>query len=261
MPILAESTPSRAERDRTDRRMFLRYERQGDSSARAELVARFMPLARTMARRYHRDQEPLEDLVQVAAVGLVKAIDRFDPHREVAFSTFAVPTILGELKRHFRDATWTIHVPRELKETVLRVDRTSQDLAARLDRVPTAAEIASSSGLDEEAVVEARQVREAASVASLQAPAPGGRQDSELELGDHLGVADDGYDRAEDRVVLDRLLRLVSKRDRAVLAMRYQQDMTQAEIGACLGVSQMQVSRLIRQAVGRMQTVAESGHG
>lgn len=215
-----------------------------------------MPLARMLALRYHRDREPLEDLIQVAALGLVKAIDRFDPDRGLAFSTFAVPTITGELKRHFRDATWSIHVPRGMKERVLQVDGVSERLADELGRAPTIGEIAVAADMEDEDVVEAVHVRSVRSQRSLDAPAGAGSDGTRL-LADVVGDGDDAFDRAEDRALLARLLRSVSARDRDVLHMRFALDMTQAEIGERLGVSQMQVSRLTRAALERMRDIAE----
>src|SRR6187401_2877648 len=142
-------------RAREDRELFARYLKDGAPDARDELVERFLPLARQLARRYQRAEEPLDDLVQVASIGLIKAIDRFDPDREVAFSSYAVPTILGELKRHFRDRTWSVRVPRDLQELALKVDRAVGDLSLDLHRQPTVAEIATRVGAEEEDVLEA----------------------------------------------------------------------------------------------------------
>src|SRR5687768_3133766 len=147
----------RAARAREDRRLLERYHREGDAAAREALVERFLPLARQLARRYQRGGEPLDDLVQVASLGLLKAIDRFEPSRHTAFSSFAVPTILGELKRHFRDRGWSVRVPRDLQEMSVRVERVAEELSRELGRAPTPAEIGSHIGATTEQVLEARE--------------------------------------------------------------------------------------------------------
>jgi RNA polymerase sigma-B factor len=237
-----------------DRLLFARRD-AGDLRARNELVERFLPLARSVARRYERSSEPLEDLVQVASLALVKAVDRYDPARGYAFSSFAVPTIGGELKRHFRDRAWAVRPPRDLQELTLRVERATERLSQQLDRAPTVTELAAAVQSTDEYVLEALQARSGRSTLSLQAPA--GAQDGESTLQDMLGVSDDGYVRAEARVLLDGLLTGVSPRAREVLRLRFEQDLTQAEIGARLGVSQMQISRTIRQAIDQLRHVAD----
>jgi RNA polymerase sigma-B factor len=241
-------------RARTDRRLFARRE-AGDARARDELIKRFLPLARSLARRYEHSGEPLEDLVQVASLGLVKAIDGYDRTRGIAFSSYAVPTIVGELKRYFRDRTWAVRPPRDLQERTLRVERAAEDLSARLDRAPTVAELATAIAATDEHVLEALQARGAYRGLSLQAPLGG--QESETVLQDTLGSSDDGYARVEARVVLDGLMAGLPPRSREVLRLRFEQDLTQTEIGAQLGVSQMQISRIIRHAIGQVRHVAE----
>jgi RNA polymerase sigma-B factor len=244
-----------AERSRQDRELFTRYHDDGDALAREQLVERFLPLARQLARRYQRAGEPLDDLLQVASMGLIKAIDRFDPQREIAFSSYAVPTILGEIKRHFRDRTWAVRVPRDLQELTLRVDRAVGALSDELRRQPSVAEIAAAVGADEEQVLEALQAGGAYRAVSIDAPRGAG-DDEAATLADSFGVAEDGFDRAEDRATLEHLLTTVTSRERDVLRMRFAEDMTQAEIGAVIGVSQMQVSRVIRQALSRLRAAA-----
>ena len=153
----ALNAEDRAARSREDRRLLLQYHEGGDATARDALVQRFLPLARQLARRYQRGGEPLDDLVQVASLGLLKAIDRFDPRRETAFSSFAVPTILGELKRHFRDKGWSVRVPRDLQELAVKVDRVGEQMSRELGRAPTPTEIAESIGASTEQVLEARE--------------------------------------------------------------------------------------------------------
>ncbi len=229
----------------------------GDPRARAELAERFMPLARSLALRYQRSGEPIDDLLQVASLGLVKAIDRFDSDREIAFSSYAVPTILGEIKRHFRDRTWAVRVPRGLQELSLRVERAVGELSEALHRQPSVKEIAAAVQGSEEEVLEALQAGGAYRAVSFEAPVGTAESDA-ATLADSVGVTERGFDRAEDRATLDALLDAVSERERDVLRMRFEQDMTQAEIGEVIGVSQMQVSRIIRQAVSRLREAADA---
>ena len=243
------------ERSREDRELFFRYHREGDALARDQLVERFLPLARQLARRYQRASEPLDDLLQVASLGLIKAIDRFDPDREIAFSSYAVPTILGEIKRYFRDRTWAVRVPRDLQELTLRVDRKVTQLSSDLRRQPTVAEIAAAVGIEEEEVLEALEASGAYRAVSFDAPRNGG-DDEVATIADSVGIDEHGFDRAEERATLQTLMTTVTPRERDVLRMRFEQDMTQAEIGAIIGVSQMQVSRIIRQALARIRLTA-----
>jgi RNA polymerase sigma-B factor len=242
---------SRALRERA---LFERHAQRHDPSTRGALVERFLPLARSLARRYEHPGEPLDDLFQVASLALVMAIDRYDPDRGYAFTSFAVPTIVGELKRHLRDRTWVVRPPRELQELTLRLDRATRTLAQTLDRAPTAGELARAVGTDEEHVVEALQARAGRSALSMQAPGP--EEDRGPTLEDELGGEDDGYARAESRAMLDRLMTLLPARDRDVLRLRFGADLTQAQIAALLGVSPMQVSRIIRQGIARMREIA-----
>ena len=245
----------RAARTREDRRLLERYHRHGDVAAREALVERFLPLARQLARRYQRGGEPLDDLVQVASLGLLKAIDRFEPDRPTAFSSFAVPTILGELKRHFRDRGWSVRVPRDLQEMTVRVERTSEDLGRQLGRAPTPAEIGEHIGITTEQVLEAREAAGAYRAVSLDRP-----RDEEEEDGavaDWMGIEDPGFGLAEDAATVERLMLVLSDREREVLRLRFGEDLTQSEIGTRVGVSQMHVSRLIRQAIARLRAAAE----
>jgi RNA polymerase sigma-B factor len=240
-----------------DRALFERYRDRGDPVDREMLVERFLPLARQLARRYERPEEPFDDLFQVACLGLVKAIDRFDLSREIAFSSYAVPTILGEIKRYFRDRTWAVRVPRDLQELALRVDRTVTELSTELHRQPTVAELAARLSMEEEDVLEALEASAAYRTTSLSLPRTNEDEAGDT-LGDTVGTAEEGFGRAEDRATLDRLLEFVTPREREVLRLRFEQDLTQAEIGALIGVSQMQVSRIIRQSLARLRGVAES---
>jgi RNA polymerase sigma-B factor len=243
-----------------DRALFARYREDGDSRARDELVARFMPLARKLAARYQRAEEPFEDLVQVAALGLIKAVDRYDPSRGTAFSSFAVPTITGELRRYFRDHTWSIHVPRELQERTLEVQRARERLWTELGRSPTVAEVAHAIGVQEETVLEALEVASAYRAGSLDQPRRGDEGDEET-VGAAIGDDDAGYLLAEQRARLAPLTRILTDREREVLHLRFSEDLTQAEIGERIGVSQMQVSRIIRLSLKRLREYAAARAG
>jgi RNA polymerase sigma-B factor len=246
----------RAIRAREDRRLLRRYHDDGDAAAREALVERFLPLARQLARRYQRGGESLDDLIQVASLGLLKAIDRFDPARETAFSSFAVPTILGELKRHFRDKGWAVRVPRDLQELAVRVDRITDELARELGRVPTLGETAERTGASEEQVLEAREAAGAYRAISLDRPRDD-EDDGDGTLGDAYGADDPAFALAEDAATVERLMRVLAPREQEVLRLRFAEDLTQSEIGARIGVSQMHVSRLIRQAIERLREAAD----
>ena len=245
-------------RAQEDRRLLIRYHRHGDPVAREQLVARFLPLARQLARRYQRGGEQLDDLVQVASLGLLKAIDRFDPSRETAFSSFAVPTILGELKRHFRDKGWAVRVPRDLQELSVKVDRVADDMSRTLGRIPTPVEIAGQTGTSLEQVLEAREASAAYRAVSLDRPRTDEEEDGD-SYADAVGDDDPGYRIAEASATVQRLMRVLSEREREVLRLRFEEDLTQSEIGARVGVSQMHVSRLIRQSIARLREEAEQG--
>jgi RNA polymerase sigma-B factor len=250
------SSEDRTTRAQEDRRLLVRYHREGDPAAREQLVNRFLPLARQLARRYQRGGEQLDDLVQVASLGLLKAIDRFDPARETAFSSFAVPTILGELKRHFRDKGWAVRVPRDLQELAVKVDRVADEMSRELGRAPTPAEIAERTGTSLEQVLEAREASAAYRAVSLDRPRTDEEDDGE-SYADAVGAEDPGYRLAEDAATVQRLMRALSDREREVLRLRFEEDLTQSEIGQRVGVSQMHVSRLIRQSVARLREEAE----
>ena len=239
-----------------ERRLFAQYRGRDDQAARDALVDRFLPLATRLARRYHRGGEPLEDLVQVASIGLLKAIDRFDPARGVAFSSFAVPTIAGELKRHFRDKGWSMRVPRDLQELALRVDRATERLVHELGRAPTAAEIAHDVGVSIEQVLEAREAAAAYRAESLERPRSDDDQDG-TQVVDTLGGDDPGYPQAEHSATLERMMSILSDREREILRLRFGEDLTQSEIGGRVGLSQMHISRLLRQAVARLREAAQ----
>ena len=253
-PGEAATGPSRPQRRREDARLFERYRRTGDPAARAELTERFLPLARSLARRYEGGGESLDDLTQVASLGLLKAIDRFDPQRAVAFTSYAVPTIVGELKRYFRDYSWSVRVPRSLQELALRAQRESDRLAAEQGHAATAGQLAQRLGVDIEQILEAREAIGARRAAPLDRPREDA-DDDERPLCE-LGVEDPGFTTAEDAATVWQLAAVLSERDREVLRLRFEQDLTQSEIGERMGCSQMHVSRILRVALARLQAQA-----
>jgi RNA polymerase sigma-B factor len=238
-----------------ERQLFARYRGRHDLTAREELVERFLPLATQLAQRYRRGAEPLEDLVQVASVGLLKAIDRFDPERGTAFSSFAVPTIAGELKRHFRDKGWAVRVPRDLQELSQRVDRTADRLMHELGRAPSVSEIADDLGVTPEQLLEAREAAAAHRADSLDRPS--GDDEDGTRFVDTLGAPEPGYLQAEHAATLGAMMSVLSDREREILRLRFEEDLTQSEIGRRLGVSQMHISRLLREAVRRLRETAQ----
>jgi RNA polymerase sigma-B factor len=219
--------------------------------AREELARRYLPLARKLAARYANPNEPLEDLMQVASLGLLKAIDRYSPERGIPFSSFAVPTILGELKRHFRDTGWSVHVPRDAKELALRVDRASREMAGRLGRSPQVDELAQFLELSVEDVVAALEAANAHFGASLDAPASASDPDAG-PLVEMLGSEDDGFSLAETALDLGAAVRRLPYLERRALVLRFSEDLKQTEIAERLGCSQMQVSRLLARATRRL---------
>jgi RNA polymerase sigma-B factor len=247
-----------ADRARADRRLFMRFVDERDPVDRDTIVERFLPLARQLAARYQRPEEPFDDVYQVACFGLVKAVDRFDIERGVAFSSYAVPTIMGEIKRHFRDRTWAVRVPRDLQELALRVDRVVSDLTRELGRAPSVDEVALAVDAETEEVLEAMQASSAYRATSLETPRAGGDNEPGDTLGDSVGLVDDGFNRAEQRAVLHALMRSLTPREREVVRLRFEEDLTQAAIGERIGVSQMQVSRVLRQAIARLRTLARA---
>jgi RNA polymerase sigma-B factor len=232
----------------TDQELLDVHYREGDLAARDELVDRFMPLARKLAVRYIHSREPLDDLVQVASIGLLNAIERFDPEQGKKFTTFAAPTILGELKRYFRDKGWSLHVPRDLQELVLAVSRHAERLSVELGRSPTVVELANALDCKVEQVVEAIDAGENYQLASLDAPIT---QDDEEHrpLADMLGTDDAGFELAEDRQALASSWARLSELERRVLALRLVHRLTQREISQRIGYSQMHVSRLLRRSM------------
>jgi RNA polymerase sigma-B factor len=240
-----------------ERALLTSWHTDRDTAARDLLVERMLPLARRVASRYRRPGEPFDDLVQIAVIGLVKAIDRFDPSRDTALSSYAVPTMLGELKRHFRDHGWALHVPRGLQERVFRVDESGRALARTLGRTPTTAEVAEATGLTPEEVLDAYEAAGALESVSLEEQRFGsGGGDGEATYADSVGAVDENFDRAEYKAVLANAVRALPERDQLVLQLRFSEDLTQSEIAERVGISQMHVSRLLRRSLDRLRAVA-----
>ncbi|HXE45789.1 MAG TPA: SigB/SigF/SigG family RNA polymerase sigma factor [Conexibacter sp.] len=234
------------------------YHRTGDRRAREQAIEHFMPLARRLAARYHRRSESFEDLVQVANLGLVKAVERYDPSRGTRFSSFAVPTISGELRRHFRSTAWNLHVPRGVQEDVLRVRDAVARLTHQLGRAPRVSELVEETGLDEEAISEALHARAVQAMTSLDQPAGSATDEGNATLGELIGVDDDGFDLAEYQADVGPLLRALPPREREVLFLRFARDMTQSEIAARIGCSQMQISRILRRTIAQLSEQTEA---
>ena len=226
-----------------------RYFRERHPIDREALLERYLPLARHLAHRYGGGREQ-EDVEQVASLALLKAIDRFDPSRGIAFTSFAVPTILGEVKRYFRDLGWSVRVPRSLQELAASVEKVIEELTGELGRTPTTNEIAHRCDVSPERVLEARAAISAHHPDSLDRPT----HDDELEpRAARMSDVEHGYQRAEHAADLDRMLASLSDRERLILRLRFEEDLVQREIAAQLGVSQMHVSRLLRQAIEKLR--------
>jgi len=248
-------TTEQAQRLQEDRVLFERFQDRHDPVDREMLVERFLPLARSLATRYTSRGEPFDDIFQVASLALVKAIDRYDPDRGGAFSSYAVPTIVGEIKRHFRDRTWAVRVPRDLQELALRVDKTARELEGDLHRKPTVPELAERLALSDEEVLEALQATRAYRFTSLDAPRDEEDEDR-ATVGTTIGTEDEQFAHAELRATLRKLAVVLTPRERMVLRLRYEGDLTQREIGEQIGISQMQISRILRQALDKLRSYA-----
>ena len=244
---------------RADAAHMQRYASERRPEDRDWLVRRYLPLARHVAARYSGGGEPIDDLEQVASLGLVKAIDRFDPARGVSFSSYAVPTIAGELRRHFRDHTWTLRVPRDIQELAVKVTRVEAALQLELGRAPTAGELAERLDCSIERLLEARDAAGANRMSSLDAPVSS--EGEGASLAELLGAADERLEHLERSMTVDAALEHLGERERTILHLRFQEELTQAAIGERIGLSQMHVSRLIRQALVTLREAAEAGDG
>ena len=241
-----------------DRELLRRYHESGDLEARQQLIEQYLPLVRSLARRYANRGEQLEDLVQVGSIGLIKAIDRFDVDRGVELTTYAAPNIIGEIKRHFRDKGWSIRVPRGLQELNVRLSQLLERLTVELERSPTIPELAEAAGVTEEEVLEALESGQAYSTVSLSAPSGPG-EDGELDPLEALGELEHEYEVSEDRAVLAPGLDVLDERERRIIHMRFWEGLTQSQIAARIGISQMHVSRLIRRALEKVRDEIGAG--
>lgn len=238
-----------------ERALLRRYHEEGDLEARRELIEQAMPLVRALAARYAYRGEPFEDLVQIGAIGLIKAIDRFDLDRGIELTAYAAPNIVGEIKRHFRDVAWSVHVPRGLRELNVRLSRLIEQLTAELGRSPTNAELAKAANVDEERVVEGLESSRAYTPLSLSAPSEGTEPDRD-RLG-WLATGEAEYEVAEDRALLAHGFRALGERERQILRLSFFEGMTQSQIAQVVGLSQMHVSRLIRSSLAEIgETIA-----
>ena len=234
------------------RRKFADYAERREPALRDELVEGHLGLAEYLARRFSNRGEPLDDLIQVASVGLLKAVDRFEPDRGHAFTKYAVPTMLGELKRHFRDKGWAVHVPRATQELVLKVSEALAVLPGKLGRSPRPRDVAQAVGASVEDVLQAMEAATAYEATSLDAPRPGGGEEDGWTLGDSVAWEERGYELVEIGETLRGTMEALPERERTILRLRFEQDMTQAEIAQRVGVSQMHVSRLLRRSLDRL---------
>jgi RNA polymerase sigma-B factor len=236
--------------------LFERWRRYRDIRARDELIARFLPLARKLARRYVSASEPYDDLVQVASLGLVKAVERFDPNRGFAFTSFAVPTIVGELKRYFRDTAWALHVDRGAQERARKIAEAREEVAAHTGRPPTIQELAQYLEMSEEEVLDGLQTSEAYDAISLDAPmaSDDAEMSSRLEV---LGAEDERLELVDTQATIFAAAKHLPARERQILYLRFGEDLTQSQIADRVGVSQMQVSRLLRRSLQRLRDLTD----
>jgi RNA polymerase sigma-B factor len=231
----------------SDKSLLRRYHVHGDLRAREELIQRYMALVRSLARRYAYRGEQYEDLVQIGAIGLIKAIDRFDIGRGVELTTYATPNIIGEIKRHFRDRGWAVRVPRGLQELNVRLSKLIEQLTVELSRSPTVPELAKAAGVEEEAVLEALESGRAYSSVSLSTGV--GQDEDAIDPLESLGELEHEYELSEDRALLEPGFRALEPRERTILHLRFFEGLTQSQIARRVGISQMHVSRLIRRAL------------
>ena len=236
-----------------DKVLLRRYHEQGDLAAREQLIEQYMSLVRSLARRYSYRGEQLEDLVQIGAIGLIKAIDRFDVNRGVELTTYATPNIIGEIKRHFRDRGWAVRVPRGLQELNIQLSRLVEQLTVQHGRSPTIPELAKAAGVTDEEVLEALESGRAYSSLSLSAGSGGHDDDGELDPLESLGTVEHQYEVSEDRAVLAPGFRVLDERERAILHLRFFEGLTQSQIAQQVGISQMHVSRLIRRSLEKIR--------
>jgi RNA polymerase sigma-B factor len=236
--------------------LFKRWRRYAEREARDELIERFLPLARKLARRYISSNEPYEDLVQVASLGLVKAVERFDPDRGFAFTSYAVPTIVGELKRYFRDAGWALHVDRSAQERARKVTDAQQKISALTGRPPTVSDMSQYLEISDEEVLDGLQTAQAYDAISLDAPLQGDAGGVTSRL-DSIGNEDDRLELVDKQATIFAAAKHLPHREREVLFLRFGEDLTQTEIAELVGISQMQVSRLLRRSLQRLRELTD----
>ena len=236
----------------SDKILLHRYHEHGDLQAREQLIEQYMSLVRSLARRYAYRGEPLDDLIQIGAIGLIKAIDRFDLSRGVELTTYATPNIIGEIKRHFRDRGWAVRVPRGLQELNIRLTKLVEQLTVELSRSPTIPELATASGVEEEQVLEALESGRAYSSVSLS-QGTGQEEGEEVDPLETLGEIEHQYELSEDRAVLAPGFRVLDDRERTILHLRFFEGLTQSQIAQHVGISQMHVSRLIRRSLDKIR--------
>jgi RNA polymerase sigma-B factor len=243
----------------SDRTLLRRYREHGDLKAREQLIEQYMPLVRSLAHRYSYRGEQLEDLVQIGAIGLIKAIDRFDVSRGFELTTYATPNIIGEIKRHFRDKSWAVRVPRGLQELNARLSKLIDELTVQLSRSPTIPELAKAAGIEPELALEALESGRAYASISLS-QGSGHEEGEEIDPMEMLGQIEHQYEVSEDRAVLAPGLRLLDQRERWILHLRFFEGLSQSQIAEQVGISQMHVSRLIRRSLEtvRAQIAPES---
>ncbi|MFN8113241.1 MAG: sigma-70 family RNA polymerase sigma factor [Solirubrobacterales bacterium] len=253
----AAEGPGKAIRDKRDRELIHQFSENRDAELREQLIERFMPLARALAGRYSAGMEPFDDLLQVASEGLVKAVDRFDPDRDVNFSSYATPFILGTLKHHFRDNTQSMRMPRSLQEGIARVNSFAAAFRAEHGREPTIQEVAREARCSEETVLEALAADRSRTPISLDRPAAGDGEEDAQPFSETIPSHDLGFDAAEARFAASGVD--LDPSEREALRLRYEEDMTQRQIGEEIGVSQMQVSRILRRALNKLLTAVQGG--
>lgn len=239
------------DKERT-RELFRRYKVEGNEDAREQLVMSHLNLVRFLASKFKNRGEPLDDLVQVGTIGLIKAIDRFDPERGLEFTTFATPTIMGEIKRHFRDKGWSVRVPRRLQELSAKVNQVTDELTKDLQRSPSVEEIAAALDTTVDEVLEAMESSSAYSSVPLEGTGPGADDDAPSVI-DHYATVDEDLAASDDRMVIEETVRDFSPREQEIIRMRFIEGLTQVEIARRLGISQVQVSRLLRRTLQKVQ--------
>lgn len=245
-----------AQRHDEDEALLRRFARTRDTSTRDEIAMRFMPLARSLALRYRSGGEAVEDLIQVANLGLIKAIDRYEPERSSGFVAYASPTILGELRHHFRDRSWSVRLPRSLQERSLKIAEVEADARAELQRPPSVGEVAKRADLEEHEVIEAMQADQARRTTSLDRPRVQDEEES-MPIVEMLATTEPGFERAESELASERAE--LRPKERQALHYRFHEGLTQREIGEEIGVSQMQVSRLLRSGLGKLLVAVRGG--